>query len=67
MCTTAHAIHGPTIHTIQSHKLGAYDDIDTMTATLQHLHMSELLHHNDDAVDPYGPNDIDLSRMFTGG
>ena len=32
----------------------AYDDIDTMTATLQHLHMSELLHHDEDAVDPDG-------------
>ena len=44
-----------------------YDDIDTMTTTLQHLHMSGLLHHDDDAVDPDGPNDIDLSRMMTGG
>jgi len=33
----------------------AYDDIDTMTATLQHLHMSELLHHYEDAVDTGGP------------
>ena len=32
----------------------AHDDIDTMTATLQHLHMSELLHHDEDAVDPDG-------------
>ena len=45
----------------------AYDDIDTMTATLQHLHMSELLHHDEDVVDPDGPNDIDVSRMLTGG
>jgi hypothetical protein len=29
--------------------------------------MSELLHHDDDAVDPDGPNDIDVSRMLTGG
>ena len=42
----------------------SYDDIDTMTATLQHLHMSELFHHE---VDPDGPNDIDVSRMLTGG
>jgi len=38
-----------------------------MTATLQHLNMSELLHHDEDAVDPYGPNDIDVSRIITGG
>jgi hypothetical protein len=38
-----------------------------MTATLQHLHISELLHHDEDAVDPDGPNDIDVSRMLTGG
>ena len=45
----------------------AYDDINTMTATLQHLHMSELLHHDEDAVESNGPNDIDVSRMLTGG
>ena len=45
-----------------------YDDIDTMTATLQHLHMSDLLlHHDEDAVDPDGLNDIDVLRMITGG
>jgi len=35
-----------------------YDNIDTMTAILQHFHMSELLHHDEDAADPDGPNDI---------
>jgi hypothetical protein len=44
-----------------------YDDIDTMTTTLQHLHMSELLHHDEDAIDPDGPNDIDVSKMDTNG
>jgi len=39
----------------------------TLTATLQHLHMSERLHHDEDVVDPDGPNDIDVSRMLTGG
>ena len=38
-----------------------------MTATLQHLHTSELLHHDEDAVDSDGLNDIDVSRMLTGG
>ena len=75
MCYTAHAIHGAASNTFRSHKLSsrhttavpAYDDIDAMTATLQHLHMSELLHHDKDAVDSDGPNDIDVSRMLTGG
>ena len=39
----------------------------TVVMTLQHLHMSELLHHDEDAVDPDGSNDIDVSRMITGG
>ena len=29
--------------------------------------MSELLHYDEDSVDPDGPNDIDVSRMITGG
>ena len=29
--------------------------------------MSDLLHHDEDAVDPDGPNDIDVSRMVTNG
>ena len=41
--------------------ISEHEIIDTMTATLQHLHMSELLHHDEDAVDPDGPNDIDVS------
>ena len=44
-----------------------YDNIDTMTATMQHLQMSELLHHDENAIDPNDPNDIDVSRMITGG
>jgi len=72
-CATQ-AIHGAASNTVQSHKLSsrhngcpAYDDIDTMTATSQHRSMSELLHHDEDAVDPDGPNDIDVSRMLTVG
>jgi len=42
-------------------------DVDTMSATLQHLHMSELLQHDDDAIDAEGSNDIDISRMVPGG
>ena len=38
-----------------------------MTGILQHLHVSELLHHNEDVIDPDGPNDIDMSRMITNG
>ena len=38
-----------------------------MISTLQHLHMSDLLHHDEDAIDPDGPNDIDVSRMVTNG
>ena len=45
-----------------------YADVDTMTtATLQHLHMSELLTNGDDAVGSEGPNDIDVSRMVPDG
>jgi hypothetical protein len=29
--------------------------------------MSELLQHDDDAIDEEGPNDIDVSRMGPGG
>ena len=29
--------------------------------------MSDLLHHDDDAIDPDGPNDIDVSRMVPKG
>jgi len=36
-----------------------------MTVTVQHLRMSELLHHDDDATDE--TNDIDVSRMVTNG
>ena len=40
----------------------------TMISTLQHLHMSDLLHHDDDdAINPDGPNDIDVSRMVPNG
>ena len=74
MCYTAQAIHGAACNTFRyissvadTTAVPAYDDIDAMTATLQHLHMSELLHHDEDAVDPDGPNDIDVSRMLTGG
>ena len=37
-----------------------------MTTTLQHLHMSELLTHDDEGVDENGPNDIDYVRMLPG-
>jgi len=54
-------------HRIQSvadtHSVPAYADVDTMSATLQHLHMSELLQHDDDAIDTEGPNDVYISRM----
>jgi len=33
-----------------------------MISTLQDLHMSDLLHHDDGAIDPGGPNDIDMSK-----
>ena len=29
--------------------------------------MSDLLQHDEDAVDPDGPNDIDVSRMVQNG
>ena len=29
--------------------------------------MSDLLRHDDDAIDPDGPNDIDVSRMIPNG
>ena len=56
--TTAPAIHGE-LSIIFNHisseadttAVPEYDNIDTMTATLQHLHISELLHHYEDAVD----------------
>jgi len=38
-----------------------------MNSTSQHLFMSDLLHHNDDAVHPDGPNDIDVSQTVTNG
>ena len=44
-----------------------YDNIDTTTAPLQHLHMSELLYHDEDSIDPDGQNNIDVSRMITNG
>ena len=40
---------------------------EAMILTLQNLHMSDLLHHDDDAMNPDGPNDIDVSRMVLNG
>ena len=40
-----------------------YENEEAMISTLQHLHMSDLLHLDDDAIDPDEPNDIDISRM----
>ena len=37
-----------------------------MTTTLQHLHMSDLLTHDDEGVDENGPNDIEYIRMLPG-
>ena len=46
-----------------------YADVDTVSAILQHLHMSELLRHDVDDIffDMEGPNDIEISRMVPGG
>ena len=44
-----------------------YENEETMISTLQHLHMSDPLHHDEDAIDPDGPNDIDVSRMVPNG
>jgi len=43
-----------------------YENIDTMTATLHHLHMSELLHHDDDVIDPDVTNGL-FNNDFTIG
>ena len=42
-----------------------FDGVEVMTTTLQHLHMSDLLTH-DDGVDENGPNDIEYLRMLPG-
>ena len=39
-----------------------YDRFEDMTKTLQHLHRSDLLTHDDDD----GPNDIEYLRMLPG-
>ena len=44
-----------------------YENEETMISTLQHLHMSDLLQHDEDAIDPDGLNDIDVSRMVRNG
>ena len=41
-----------------------YDGIEDMTTTLQHLHMSDLLNHDNEGVDDNGPNDIEYSQML---
>jgi hypothetical protein len=46
--------------------LPKYDGVKDMTTTLQHLHMSDLLTHDDEGVDENGPNDIDYVRMLPG-
>ena len=43
-----------------------YDGVDDMTTTLQHLHMSDLLTHDDEGVDENGQNDIEYIRMLPG-
>ena len=37
-----------------------------MMTTLQHLHMSDLLTHEDEGVDENGPNDIEYLRILPG-
>ena len=46
--------------------LPKYDGVDEMTTTLQYLHMSDLLTHDDEGVDENGPNDIEYLRMLPG-
>ena len=74
-CATQHRKYTGKLATLLGHISSAanttavpeYNDIDAMTVTLQHLHMSEILHQDEEAVDPDGPNDIDVSPMLTGG
>ena len=46
--------------------LPLYTSVDKMTQTIQNLHMSDLLEHDDDGSCTDGPNDIDVSRMLPG-
>ena len=66
--------HGNTetlFHHIQAaadtNSVPTYENAEAMISTLQHLHMSDLLHHDEDVIDPHGPNDIDVSRMVPNG
>jgi len=74
MGSTAQAYSGATetiFHNIQAaadtHLVPTYENEGAMISTLQHLHMSDLLHHDDDAIYPDGLNDIDVSRMVPNG
>ena len=50
-----------------THSVPTYENEGAMISALQHLHMSDLLHHYDDAIDPDEPNDIDVSIMVPNG
>ena len=44
-----------------------YEKDEAVISILQHLHMSDLIDHDDDAIDSDGPNNIDVSRMVPNG
>jgi transposase InsO family protein len=46
--------------------LPTFTDVEDITQTLQHMHLSDILEYADDGADMEGPNDIDVSRMLTG-
>ena len=43
-----------------------FNGVEDMTTTLQHLHMGDLLTHDDEGVEENGPYDIDYLRMLPG-
>jgi len=53
--------------TADTNSVPTHENDEEMISTLQHLHMSDLLQHDDDAIDPNGPNDIDVSRIVPNG
>jgi len=59
----------PSYTAADTNSVPTYENDEAMIPTLQqHLHMSDLLHHDDDnEIDPDGPNDIDVSRMVPKG
>jgi len=44
-----------------------YDGVEEMTSTLQNLHMSNLLTHDDEGVDKNEPNDFEYTHNGTYG